>query len=63
MMWKILHYVVPNGCDLKFNVTPRHGDVAIIYPHCKSKVPYTTSYCTTGLLQFKDRRCRTRSLT
>ena len=24
MMWKILHNVVPNCCDIKFNVAPRH---------------------------------------
>ena len=30
MMWKILHKVVPNCCDIKFKETPRHGAVAII---------------------------------
>ena len=30
MMLKILHNVEPNCCDIKFKVTPRHGDVAII---------------------------------
>ena len=36
MMWKILHNVVPNCCDIKFKVTPRHGDVAIIPSLSKS---------------------------
>ncbi|KAL5263394.1 hypothetical protein ACHWQZ_G008682 [Mnemiopsis leidyi] len=30
MMWKILHKVVPNCCDIKFKETTRHGAVAII---------------------------------
>ena len=30
MMLKILHNVEPNCCDIKFKVSPRHGDVAII---------------------------------
>ena len=30
MMWKILHKLVPNCCDIKFKETPRHGAVAVI---------------------------------
>ena len=36
MMLEILHDVVPNCCDIKFKVTPRHGDVAIIPSLSKS---------------------------
>ena len=35
MMWKILHNVVPNYCDIKFKVTSRQGSVAIIPPLSK----------------------------
>ena len=35
MMWKILHNVVPNCCDIRFKVTPRQGSVAIIPPLSK----------------------------
>ena len=37
MTRKILHNVVPNCCDIKFKVTPRHGDVAVILIHSLSK--------------------------
>jgi hypothetical protein len=30
MMWKILHKVIPNCCDIKFKETPRHGAVPVI---------------------------------
>ena len=36
MVWKILHNVVPNCCNIKVKVTPRHGDVAIIPSLSKS---------------------------
>ena len=32
MMWKILHNVVPNSCDIQFKTTSRHGAVAVIPP-------------------------------
>ena len=36
MMWKILHKVVPNCCDIKFKMTPRNGIIAVIPPRAKS---------------------------
>ena len=36
MMWKILHEVVPNCCDIKFKETLRQGAVAIIPPLSKT---------------------------
>ena len=36
MMWKILHKVVPNCCDIKFKMTPRNGIIAVIPPLAKS---------------------------
>ena len=36
MMWKILHKVVPNCCDIKFKMTPRNGITAVIPPLAKS---------------------------
>ena len=38
MMWKILHKVVPNCCDImiKFKMTPRNGIIAVIPPQAKS---------------------------
>ena len=36
MMWKVLHNVVPNCCDIKFKVTLKHGDVAIMPSLSKS---------------------------
>jgi hypothetical protein len=36
MMWKILHKVVPNCCDIEFKVTPRQGAVALIPPLSKT---------------------------
>ena len=36
MMLEILHNVEPNCCDIKFKVTPRQGDVAIIPSLSKS---------------------------
>ena len=35
-MWKILHKVVPNSCDIKFKIDSRHGAVAIIPPLSKT---------------------------
>ena len=35
-MWKILHKVVPNCCDIEFKTTSRKGTVAVIPPLVKS---------------------------
>jgi hypothetical protein len=36
IMWKILHKVVPNCCAIKFRVTSRQGEVALIPPLSKT---------------------------
>ena len=36
MMWKILHKIVPNCCDIKFKMTSRNGIITVIPPLAKS---------------------------
>ena len=36
MMWKILHNLVPNCCDIKFKMTARNGAIAVIPPLSKT---------------------------
>ena len=53
MMWKILHEVVPNCCDVKFKETPRQGAVAVIPPLSKTSSPsnqslYDRSFAVLG---------------
>ena len=36
MMWKILHNLVPNCCDIKFKMTSRNGAIAVIPPLSKT---------------------------
>jgi hypothetical protein len=54
MMWKILHKVVPNCCDIKFKETPRHGAKAVIPPLSKASSTrnqslYDGSFAVQGL--------------
>ena len=36
IMWKILHKVIPNCCNIKFEMTSRNGIIAAIPPLAKS---------------------------
>ena len=50
MMWKILHNVVPNCCDIKFKVTSRHGDHTLIV-----KVKFLMQPVTIQLVFYSSR--------
>ena len=43
MMWKILHNIVPNSCDIQFKMTHRHGAVAVIPPLSRSSSMHNQS--------------------
>ena len=53
MMWKILHNVAPNCCDIQFKTTSRHGTMAVIPPLSKlssqsNQTLYDKSFAVQG---------------